>query len=60
MGWPEGQTTLTSLAGNKVHRVELLGHRGNLKFTQEPAGLAVQLPPEKPGDYAVTLKIALA
>jgi hypothetical protein len=37
--------------------VELLGHKGDLKFTQNETALAVELPNEKPCDYAVTLKI---
>jgi alpha-L-fucosidase len=65
MGWPEpghphelAQLALGGKPGaGKVRRVELLGHRGNLKFTQNETALAVELPNEKPCDYAVTLKI---
>jgi alpha-L-fucosidase len=65
MGWPEPghphgleQLALGGKPGaGKVRRVELLGHRGNLKFTQNEASLAVELPNEKPCDYAITLKI---
>jgi alpha-L-fucosidase len=40
--------------------VELLGHPGRLNWAQEATALRVQLPPEKPSDYAVTLKVAFA
>lgn len=66
MGWPEKEALLQSLsskndfANGKTREVELLGHKGKLKWTQETAGLKVGLPLEKPSDYAVTLKIALA
>jgi alpha-L-fucosidase len=38
--------------------VELLGHRGKLKWSQSEAGLQVTMPAERPCDYAVALKIA--
>jgi alpha-L-fucosidase len=62
MGWPAGETVLQSLNGQsaKVENVQLLGFGGQLKWAQEAAGLRVQLPPEKPCDHAVALKIALA
>ena len=37
--------------------MELLGHRGKLKFTQDAAGLKIELPPEKTSEHAVTFKI---
>jgi alpha-L-fucosidase len=37
--------------------VELLGHPGRLNWTQEATGLKVQLPAEKPSDYAITFKV---
>jgi hypothetical protein len=40
--------------------VELLGHKSKLKWTQDEAGQKVELPEERPGDHAVTLKVALA
>jgi alpha-L-fucosidase len=39
--------------------VELLGFKGKLKWTQDEAGLKVEMPEEKPSDHAVTLKVAL-
>jgi alpha-L-fucosidase len=38
--------------------VELLGSRQRLKWEQGQEGLRVQLPAEKPCDYAFALKIA--
>jgi alpha-L-fucosidase len=67
MGWPEiatqtlPQLGLSGMPGaGKVRRVELLGHKGNLKFTQNETALSVEMPKEKPCDYAVTLKIESA
>jgi alpha-L-fucosidase len=56
MGWPSGESVIKSI-DKKVHNVELLGHKGKLKWSQDDAGLRVQMPGEKPCDYAVTLKI---
>jgi alpha-L-fucosidase len=57
MGWPSGEASIKSI-DKKVHNVELLGHKGKLKWSQDAAGLKVTMPAEKPSDYAVTLKIA--
>ena len=63
MKWPEdGAVTITSLASGqpvkgKVERVELLGHDGNLPFTQDAEGLKVKFPSEKTGDIAYSTKI---
>jgi alpha-L-fucosidase len=63
MDWPAGQTvTISSLAEGqpvqgKVERVELLGHPGPLKFTQDAAGLKVTFPQEKPCDFVYSLKV---
>jgi alpha-L-fucosidase len=64
MNWPGDQAvTITSLAGGKpvqgkVAQVELLGHAGNLPFTQDAEGLKVRFPAEKPCDYAYALRIS--
>ena len=55
MGFP-GESVLKSF-DRKVHNVELLGHKGKLKWSQDEAGLKVAMPTEKPCEYAVTLKI---
>ena len=63
MSWPEAEAVLTSLASGqpvqgKVTKVEMLGHAGNLPFTQDAEGLKVKFPAEKPCDYAYVLKIS--
>jgi alpha-L-fucosidase len=62
MGWPGAQASVPSLVESsaKIQNVELLGHKGKLKWTQGAGGLAVDLPTDKPSDHAVTLKIAMA
>jgi alpha-L-fucosidase len=64
MGWPDGNEAVVpslalggKLAVGKIRNVELLGHKGKVKFTQDASALKVEFPPEKPSDYAVTLKI---
>jgi len=63
MGWPEKEAVVGTLAlggklgVGKIRGVELLGHKGKVKFTQDETALKVELPPEKPCDHAVTLKI---
>jgi hypothetical protein len=42
---------------NQIKRVELLGHKGKLKFTQTADGLVVELPGEKLSDLTCSLKI---
>jgi hypothetical protein len=42
---------------NKIKRVELLGCRGKLKFTQTAGGLTVELPAQKLSDLTCSLKI---
>jgi alpha-L-fucosidase len=64
MGWPEKETVIkplgTNNAGMKVANVALLGFKGKLQWTQEAEGLKVQMPPAKPCDYAITLKVTSA
>jgi alpha-L-fucosidase len=61
MDWPGEQAVITSLADGtapgKVARVELLGHRGRLKFTQDREGLKIKLPPPPTSEVAHTFKI---
>jgi len=65
MSWPgDAPVTITSLASGskdlpagKIEKVELLGHAGNLDFTQDAQGLKVKFPTDKPCDYAYVLKI---
>ncbi len=66
MGWPENEVLVHSLGtasaalAGMVGRVELLGHKGPVSWVQEPTGLRVRMPPEKPSDYAVALKVTFA
>lgn len=62
MGWPGSQVVLPAVTESGVHvrNVELLGHKGKLKWSQDPNGMTVALPTEKPSDHAVTLKITRA
>jgi len=58
LAWPSnGKLVIKSLTPSKVKRVELLGHKGKLKWEQTAEGLIVSLPEKAPGDFAVTLKI---
>jgi alpha-L-fucosidase len=65
MGWPGKEAMVAPLASKgvqdvgKIRNVELLGHKGKLKWTQDEAGLKVEMPEEKPSEHAVTLKVAL-
>ena len=64
LGWPEeGKFVIRSLAktddasANQIKRVELLGHKGKLNFTQTAEGLTVELPDEKLSDLTCSLRI---
>ncbi len=64
MGWPEKQTVIKPLgtaggAAPKVTHVELLGFKGKPKWTQDQAGLTVQMPEQRPSDHAIALKIGI-
>ena len=66
MGWPEKEALVESLGTGsaqspaKITNVELLGYKGRAAWKQEATALRVELPKEKPSDYAVTLKISFA
>jgi alpha-L-fucosidase len=63
MGWPEGRAVIKALGTSaspsfgKIENVQLLGHGGGLKWTQNPDGLKIDLPNERPSDYAVAFKV---
>ena len=64
LGWPDdGKVFIKSLAKtdaadvNKIERVELLGCKGKLKFTQTAEGLTVALPAQALSDLTCSLKI---
>ena len=64
LAWPaDGRLTIKSLAtgsglySGKIGKVELLGSAGPVKWTQSADGLAVDLPTQKPSDFALSLRI---
>ena len=63
MGWPEREAVVPALAMGgaqgvgKIRSVELLGHKGKVTFAQDASALKVEMPPERPADHAITLKI---
>jgi alpha-L-fucosidase len=62
MKWPTDQVVIESLATGqpvqgKVEGVELLGHAGDMEFTQDADGLKVKFAADKPCDFAYALKI---
>jgi alpha-L-fucosidase len=66
MGWPQGQARIQALGATspqqpgKVRNVEMLGHKGKLTWKQAETELTVDMPPEKPSEHAVALKVTLA
>jgi alpha-L-fucosidase len=60
LAWPpDGKITIKSLAGDgpKPKEVTLLGHQGNLEWSQTATGLEVTLPAQKPCEHAFAVKI---
>jgi len=64
LGWPaDGKVVIQSLAkptgfsGNRISAVNLLGHRRELKWTQDQKGLTIVLPAQKPCDHAYAFKV---
>ena len=64
LGWPDGgKMAIKSLAKtvdpkqNKISKVELLGYKGNLKFSQTADRLVIELPVEKLSDLTCSLRI---
>jgi alpha-L-fucosidase len=67
LAWPAaGKVTIKTLAKGsagypgEVAKVELLGSKGALPFVRDTTGLVVNLPAQKPHDYAYALKITPA
>jgi alpha-L-fucosidase len=63
LAWPGGQVTIKMLNSKnalleKIHSVELLGHKDRLKWSQHENGLTIWLPSAKPCDYAFVFKIS--
>ncbi len=60
LAWPEDRKlTVASLpkTAGKVEDVMLLGHDGKLKWHQSETGLSVELPADRPTEFALSLKI---
>jgi len=64
LAWPQdGKITIRSLAAGSSHypreisRVELVGSKNRLTFHRDGAGLTVDMPEQKPNEYAYVLKI---
>jgi alpha-L-fucosidase len=64
LGWPsDGKVTIKTLAAGSTHyprevgRVELLGSKGPLTFARDADGLVVNVPEQKPNEYAYVFKI---
>jgi alpha-L-fucosidase len=64
LAWPEnGKLVVKSLAAGspnavrEIKTVQLLGYQGKLKFVRGADGLSVDLPAQKPNDYAYAFKI---
>jgi alpha-L-fucosidase len=64
LGWPKNNNLLIrSLAQtddatrNKIEKVEMLGHAGELKFMQTKDGLAVEIPTDAKPDLTCALRI---
>jgi alpha-L-fucosidase len=65
LAWPGEAVTITSLSANspvpadKIGEISMLGVPGSLSWEQNEAGLIIQTPAQKPGEYAYAFKIVL-
>jgi alpha-L-fucosidase len=64
LGWPSGGTLRVQVLGSglgylprPVCSVALLGHEGELKFSQRVEGLFITLPSERPNDIAYVFRV---
>ncbi|MGH9440630.1 MAG: alpha-L-fucosidase, partial [Terriglobia bacterium] len=63
LAWPEKQARIQAMGKNaknlqqQISNVELLGHEGRLTWHQEADALVIDVPGNKPGDYAYTFKV---
>jgi alpha-L-fucosidase len=65
MAWPDQQSALIKALGTeakhlndrKIRAVSLLGNSGQLHYSEDSAGLRIQLPTTPPCDHAYVLKI---
>jgi alpha-L-fucosidase len=65
-GRPEKEAAVQALGlkstqePGKIRKVQILGHKGDVKWTQEDGCLKVAMPQEKISDIGITLKVELA
>jgi hypothetical protein len=55
--WPEEEIRLTSLAGKKVTKVEMLGLGEAIQWKADSGALVIQPPSKRPCRYAYTFRI---
>jgi len=66
LAWPGEVATIKSLnarslvQADKIDEISMLGVPGALIWSQNEAGLTIQTPTQKPGEYAYTFKIVLS
>jgi len=66
MGWPEKAAVVNALGlasaqnPGMIRSVELLGHKGDVKWKQDEASLTVEMPEGKISDVGITLKVEMA
>jgi len=62
LAWPEHELRIAALgaAAGRITRVELLGVRAPLRFTQDTGGLRIELPAQRPAglDHAYSFRIS--
>jgi alpha-L-fucosidase len=64
MDWPGKEAVIAPLATSstqapgKIENVALLGHPGNLKWKRDETSLKIELPDEKPCEYAIAFRIS--
>ena len=55
--WPEEEIRLTTLAGKRVSKVEMLGSNETVEWESEAGALVIQPPAKRPCKYAYTFRI---
>lgn len=66
LGWPGKEAVIHALGTSspqspaKIANVELLGYQSKVRFQQSSSTLRVELPAQKPSDYAIALKVSFA
>jgi alpha-L-fucosidase len=65
LAWPANGTLVikslasgSSLNQKQIRKVQMLGYKGKLKWSQTSDGLTIDLPARRPGNYAFAIKIA--